>query len=279
MRRVDPRVYTKDYYLEMCTGFDVFAKKNGFELEQRLKTIVRRIPDLKDKIILDVGCGRGEMVYWMAKNGASKVIGIDYSTNAIEIANSSRKKWPKDVRKIADFKVMDAKKIKFKAKTFDAVISTETFEHLYEEEQLMVLENIYSILKDDGFVFVHTSPAKFFSIYTYKYWCYPLSTILVWINNLIKRSNYANIMKPSLLRTKYHKIVHVNEPNYFTLRKLIKTSGFKGNVYSTNTTFTKSISGWKDWLFNFIVFLDPISRFPPFNIIWGNDYCFILKKK
>lgn len=278
MKRVDPKVYTKDYFLNTCRGFGHFNETMGEDLERTMKIVSKKIPSVRNMKVLDLGCGRGEYSYWAAKRGAKTVIGIDYSIDAIKLANKTKEGWPKTIKDKVNFKLMDAKKLDFLKKTFDAVISTEVFEHLYEEEEKIVLKNINYVLKDNGFLFIHTSPSRFFTDVTYKYWSYPVSSAIVKINNLISGKQYPNIAKQSKLRTKLHKTVHVNEPTYFQLRKIFNEAGFKGEIYSSNTAYTKPNLGWKDVVFNFLVFLVPLSNFPPLNIIWGNDFYTVLRK-
>jgi len=45
-----------------------------------------KLPDLKDKSVLCVGCGSGEEVEYLHSLGAKKVIGIDISSGLIDIA-------------------------------------------------------------------------------------------------------------------------------------------------------------------------------------------------
>lgn len=279
MRRVDPSVYTEDYYLTDCTGYREFKRTHGRLLEPRLTRIIKEIPNIEGLRVLDIGCGRGELVFWAARRGAEFAVGIDYSKAAIRLANQAKKKFPRSIQKRVQFELMDAEKLNFPKNSFDAVFLVEVMEHLYPEEQIKVFREIFRVLKRSGFVFIHTAPSKFFNDYTYRYWCYPISTLLVKINNFLTGGNYPNLAHPSKIRTDSHKIMHVNEPTYFSLNRLFKKTGFKGKIKSTNITVLKPQLSWKDKLFNLIVYLYPISNYPPFNILWGNDYISILKKR
>jgi ubiquinone/menaquinone biosynthesis C-methylase UbiE len=278
MRRVDPKLYTRDYYLSDETGYREFKKGFGKSLEPRLERIVKEIPIRKGIKVLDIGCGRGELVIWFARNGASEVVGIDYSKSAVEIAKGARNKFSKKVRSRMNFKLMDAKNLKFKNNYFDLVVMTEILEHVYPDEQVKIFSDIGRVLKEDGFVFFHTAPSKTFNDFTYKYWCYPVSSILVELNNLLSGNKYPNLPKPNKIRSDYQHIMHVNEPDYISLRKLVKKSGFIGKIRSTNITIAKPINSWKDRVYNLLVFLVPISNYFPFNIFWGNDFYAVLKK-
>src|SRR3989344_294709 len=279
MRRVDPKFYTKKYYLEDATGYGEYKISWGKILEPRLKRIVREIPDVTGKKVLDIGCGRGELALWAAENGAKKVVGIDYSRSAIILAKEALSHYDNRVKKRVKFMEMDAKILNFKSKSFDAIFMTEVLEHLYPEEQEIIFKKIKKIIKSNGFIFIHTAPSKWFNDITYKLWCYPASTLIVKLNNLLTGGKYENLERPENLRPYYHKIMHVNEPDYLSLRNLFRRHGLYGKIGSTNVTINKPISSWKDALFNLIVYLYSFSMYFPLNIFWGNDFYAVLRNK
>jgi ubiquinone/menaquinone biosynthesis C-methylase UbiE len=275
MKRVDPKVYSKEYYLSDCSGYEEFKK--GI-LDRKLKTLIKHIPFKKGSKILDVGCGRGELVLYYAKRGASESIGVDYSEDAIDLARKRLKEQTTSIRKIIRYDLMDAKHIEFKDDYFDIVIMTEVFEHLNSVEQNEVLMEIKRVLKRKGWFVIHTEPNRIFNDMTYRYWSYPISTLLVAINNLLFSKDYPNLPYGVNIRKNSHKIMHINEPSYFDLAKVIKKHNFKGSIRSTNTSWSKPILSWKDRIYNFICFIDPISRYLPFNILFGQDFFAVLRK-
>lgn len=277
MKRVSPKVYTEKYYLSDCTGYDDFKKSNGLKLEPRFVRMISEIPIKKGMKILDVGCGRGELVYWAARKGA-EVEGIDYAKAAIKLSNKARFKWPVSIKKKTKFSVMDAKKLKYKDKFFDAIIFTEVYEHMYPNELQIAFFEFKRVLRDGGFLFIHTAPCKFYNDYTYRYWSYPLSTLIVKLSNLFTGHNYGNLQLPSEIRSSSHKIMHINEPNYFSMKKLLSKSGFTSNIKTSNVTIIKPNISWKDRVYNFLVYLHPLSTKFPFNVIWGNDFFVIARK-
>lgn len=279
MRRVHPSAYTHEYYLTDCTGYREFKKKFGLKLEPRLARITAEMPLPRDLRVLDIGCGRGEMVAWAARKGASHAEGVDYSTAAVLLAKKAQKNWPKSLKNRTNFRHMDAKKLKFPDASFDAVFLVEVLEHLYPEEQVVVMHEVYRVLKSDGFVFAHTAPSRWFNDYSYRVWSYPISSVLVGAWNKLLRKNYGNLLPPDKLRSKSHKIMHVAEPDYFSLKKLFADTGFFGGIGSTNITVLKPVISWKDTLFNFIVYLHPFSKFFPLNVFFGADFYAILRKK
>lgn len=76
--------YTKSYYLSDCGGYQSFLKTNGEQLDLRLASVFLLAGPQNGLHILDIGCGRGELSYALAKAGTS-VTGIDYSAHAIAL--------------------------------------------------------------------------------------------------------------------------------------------------------------------------------------------------
>lgn len=277
-RRVDPKVYTKEYYLTGCSGYNEFNESDGNKLEPRFAETVRLFPEMEGKRVLDIGSGRGEIVFYALKQGATEAIGIDYSKDAIDIAKKAQKKQSKYIKSNSKFFVRDAKRTRYKDESFDVVFMLEVLEHLYPEEQEQILKEIHRILRPKGKLFIHTAPSKFFNDYTYKYWCYPISSLFVGLWNMVFDKKYGNLHHPSKIRTELDHVMHVNEPDYFSLDSMFRKCRLLGQIYSTNITIKKPIYSWKDRLYNFLVYLDPLSNYPPFNIIWGNDFYATLTK-
>ena len=59
---------------------------NGIDISDTNKIIIENLPDLNNKVVVDLGCGEGELISQIAKLGAKKAVGIDYSLPAIELA-------------------------------------------------------------------------------------------------------------------------------------------------------------------------------------------------
>ncbi len=277
-KSVNPSLYTKDYYLSDCSGYNEFKKSYGDMLEPRLKEVAKYLKVATGSKILDIGCGRGELVYFTASKGAEST-GIDYSEQAIKLAKIVRAKKRKEIRSRMNFYVMDAKNLNFKDSIFDIVVLTDVVEHLYDHELNIVFKKIKKVLKKDGLLVIHTAPNKIFNDYAYKYYCYPVSSFIVFLWNLFLGKKYPNIAKSTELRTASHAIMHINEPTYFSLKRHLNNNNFKGFIFSTNVTVKKTVHSFKDILYNLIVFFDPISKFFPLNILFGSDFVCVVKNK
>lgn len=109
-----------------------------------------KLPNIKGKRVLCLGCGTGEECEYLASRGAL-VMGIDASKELIKIA---KKSFPS-----IDFKVMNIEYLRFPKKTFDFVYSSLTMHYI--QNWTPVLRKINIILKDDGiFLFSTHHPVK-----------------------------------------------------------------------------------------------------------------------
>ena len=107
---------------------------------------------LKGKRIIDIACGTGYGAKLLIDCGASEVVGIDISTEAIEFA---KKKYQ---HPSLHFLISDATKTSFKENTFDCVVSFETIEHLKNYRNFKT--EVQRILKPSGTLIISSPNRK-----------------------------------------------------------------------------------------------------------------------
>jgi ubiquinone/menaquinone biosynthesis C-methylase UbiE len=275
MKQVSPKVYNKEYYLNVCLGHEEYKKNNGGSLNIKWEKLIENIPLRKGMSILDLGCGRGDLCFYLAKKGMY-VRGIDYSADAIELAREQLKKQPLEIRNRIQFEKLDAKKINYKTSSFDAIISLDVFEHLFKEELELVMKKISQVLKKEGILLVHTETNRIYLDYTHKYYSYPLDSFLTRIYNFFLNRNYKGL--PKDLRNSYHKTQHVNEPTIFYLNNLFKRHSFKGNIISV-IGGCKPLLSWKDYFYNTFICFFPLSRFFPLSVLFATEYICLMRNK
>ncbi len=100
----------------------------------------QKLPNLKGKVVLCIGCGTGEECAHLKKLGAKRVVGVDISKGVIAEA---RKSYPG-----IEFHVMDLEKLKYPAGTFDFIYSSLTLHYI--KEWLKPLQRIHKTLKKGG---------------------------------------------------------------------------------------------------------------------------------
>jgi len=275
IKSVPSSVYTKEYYLQVCLGSEQFKKSQGKMLHPRVMYLLSKIPLPPNACVLDVGCGRGDLVLYLAKF-VKKAIGIDYSSDGIALAEGIRKKAPKSIQQKTAFYVMNIKKLQFPDNSIDVVICIDVLEHLYKPEVEIALREISRVLKKDGVFFFHTGPNKILEDFTYPFYIHPVNKLLTNIDQYLKRVTYDPL--PNDPRTEHQKEQHVNEPTYFYIHNVMKRHGFLGKI-EMEVGFVKEGSGLRTRLYNFFTTLYPLSRFFPLNILFGWVFVGVLRNQ
>lgn len=108
--------------------------------------IVNILKPLKNKTILDVGCGDGYFGSILQRETNSAVYGIDISSSAVK----------KAIEKGIKAKVcnLNTKKIPFASESFDICVCSEIIEHVLDPDEL--LNEINRVLKKGGLLIVTT---------------------------------------------------------------------------------------------------------------------------
>ena len=108
-------------------------------------TVARLLPDLKDRKVLEVGCGRGDFAIWLAdKYPQAEVWGVDFSEVAIATAERRAESRGSHAR----FRVDDSEALSFADRSFDYVISCECMEHVLHP--LKMASEIHRVLRPEG---------------------------------------------------------------------------------------------------------------------------------
>lgn len=265
IKGLDPKIYDKNYYLSVCLGNEEFTKSQGKKLHPRIKLLIKKLKLTKHMTVLDIGCGRGDVILHVASK-VEKAYGIDYSKDAISLATSALKRFPINIRKTTEFSVMNIKKLHFPSNTFDLIICIDVFEHLYKEEVEIAMKEIKRVLKPGGVLFVHTGTNKILNDYIYKYYTYYMNLILTWADKKIKNVSYDPLPKDP--RTKEEKEQHINEPTYFYLSSLFKRFKFDGNI-ECEIGYIKEKKQGKTFLYNFLIAFYPLSKLFPLNTLFA----------
>lgn len=111
-------------------------------------SIVEMIDDWSNLEVLDLGCGTGNLASMVSQAGAKKVVGIDYSKEAIKIAKE------KFTIENLEFRKCDYKDVKEK---FDVILLQGVLEH-FDSPFDELKEIINNNLKEDGII-IASSPS------------------------------------------------------------------------------------------------------------------------
>ena len=193
-----PSIYTKDYYTSLCFGHREFAQGELASTFKRTLSYVR--PKTGDRI-LDVGCGRGEIVKACGIAGA-EAVGMDYSSDATMIAQGF----------VGQGRIFRASgtHLPFATNSFDCVIMLQFVEHLDETDMVSCLAEVRRVLRPKGRLLILTDN--------------PWHDHYEAFRRLYRWLRYHESLKaPKTNEEMYH--VNVRSPIYWT--RLLKTSGFR----------------------------------------------------
>ncbi|MDR1055786.1 MAG: class I SAM-dependent methyltransferase, partial [Prevotellaceae bacterium] len=112
-------------------------------------------PDLRNKVVLDVGCGHGSMCFYMAQSGAKKVIGVDIDAGRISFAKKYLELHYPQYAKVVEFYDLDLKKYSNQPQ-FDYIISVDSFEHIIDLPGM--IEEMKLRLKPGGIIYTGFGP-------------------------------------------------------------------------------------------------------------------------
>lgn len=113
--------------------------------------------DIKNKNILDIGCGFGWFELNAVRRGCKSITGTELTEKDLETA----KKYIKDPR--INFETGSALKLPFENKKFDTVVSWEVLEHIPKNSENEMFREIHKILNDNGVFYLSTPFDSFFS--------------------------------------------------------------------------------------------------------------------
>jgi len=133
---------------------EIFRKKGKVftEIQEDMPRVLEILKKNNAKKVLDLGCGSGRHLVYLAKNGF-EVYGFDIAEEGMKIA----KEWLKENNLSADFKTGSLyKKLPYQDNFFDAIISTQAINHGMIEDIRQSIQEIERVLKPGGLIFVTT---------------------------------------------------------------------------------------------------------------------------
>ncbi len=207
-------------------NIELYNEKHGFVYEYG-KDLVKLLKPGEDELILDLGCGTGQLTNEISESGAT-VIGMDSSENMI---NAAKEKYSN-----IDFYVKEAANFQFE-EPFDAIFSNAALHWVLESEKAVI--SMFDNLKNRGRLVLEFGGKGNVKI------------IIDAVDKILKESGY-----PEKAEIKNWYFPTISE--YTTL---LESNGFEvelAQLYERPTELTDSENGIKEWLLMFgtVVFKD-----------------------
>lgn len=214
-------LYTEEYFRTACEGYDEFNASEGQHLSRRLSAAFRLAEVVPGMNVLDVGCGRGEILRHCANLGAN-AYGVDYADVAVQMSKAVLDGLDEDTPGAGGVALSDAKKLPFPDNFFDRVLMFDVVEHLHPWELHLALIEIKRVMKPNGRFIVHTAPNVWYDRYAY-----PVVRVFRVLNG--EGDRYPANPRQFLVDVNEH--VHVNEQSWWSLSQTLTRAGFKAKVW------------------------------------------------
>jgi ubiquinone/menaquinone biosynthesis C-methylase UbiE len=213
--------YTEEYFLSACEGYEDFLASDGENLSRRLKAAFEIAAVEPGMTVLDVACGRGEIVRHCAHLGAD-AYGFDYAHAAIKLARDVVGRDKDSAHGRMGLVQAEAKRYPFPDRVFDRVLMFDIVEHLHPWELHASLREVHRVLKDGGRLIIHTAPNRWYDRYAY-----PVVRVFRRIGG--QGEDYP--ADPRQFLVEHNQDVHVNEQSLLSMHRALGQAGFKGRVW------------------------------------------------
>jgi cyclopropane fatty-acyl-phospholipid synthase-like methyltransferase len=242
-------LYDEEYFADV-EGYRVFQMSHGTTASLRLQVALQLGDICPGDRVLDVGCGRGEVLIQAGRLGAI-AFGIDYSAASADIAH--RTTLAQKTATATGVSQANSKALPFANAAFDRVFLLDIVEHLHPWELEQTLTEVRRVLQPEGQCVIHTMP----NLWYYRFG-YP-------IYRLLQRLRGVQLPADPRHRFRYHAAMHVNEQDVLSLKANLHRAGFTARVWATNVQpYAQEygqLGAMVDWL----------CRFYPFKWILCND--------
>lgn len=242
-KEVPADIYDRDYYLTDNEGCREY--REGFETNchHKFERALRLGDPQPGENVLDIGCGRGELVYYSVMRGA-KALGIDYSSAAIGIAAETLGRLPEEKNGMGRVEVADVVKRPFDEK-FDVVFMIDIVEHMYDWQLKEAFTKIAEILSEKGRLIITTPNDHYETILQPVKRVVDIpSNIVKWTGRILrgkfKPANFGEFWKKCCkIRVDRESLeaMHVNVLTPGRLKRLLKESGLKAAVFCEDPSY------------------------------------------
>lgn len=138
---------------------NILDEKPNHDLSGRLLASVMFVDDndIKNKVVLDIGCGYGWCELNFIDRDVKKIVGIEVTEKDLETIRKNIKSDKLELH------VSSATDLLFSADSFDTVVSWEVIEHIPRGDEKIMFSEVARILKPGGAFYLSTPHRSFFT--------------------------------------------------------------------------------------------------------------------
>jgi SAM-dependent methyltransferase len=218
-RPVCPERYDEAYFLGACEGYAEFIASEGAHLSRRLGQAFEVAEVTPGMRVLDIGCGRGEILRHCAGLGA-RAYGVDYAPVAARMARRLADTDEETQRAVGIYQA-NARQLPFPAASFDRVLMFDLVEHLHPWELDLALAEARRVLRPNGRLIIHTAPNAWYDRFSYP--------IVRLVRTLMRQGEDYPRDPRAVIPANLD--VHVNEQSVLSLRRVLRQAGFRAQVW------------------------------------------------
>ena len=134
-----------------------YSERDLFKNEKEIQIFISHLPE--SSTVLDIGCGGGVPVLRTLVDNGYNAKGIDFSQAMLDLAKQNVPE--------AELILGDITKIELEFESFDGIISTYAFIHIFRTQHPLLYMKIFSWLKPGGFMLVSTASTEWDEVHDY----------------------------------------------------------------------------------------------------------------
>ena len=151
MEEYRKRIY--DHYSSLMCGRVTISEAKEREVYHRSydKLLKGWLPESTETIILDVGCGKGNLLKFLKEEGFRNLRGVDISPEQVELSR----------KVVGGVEEGDAVQYLSNCKeSVGAIIGLDIIEHMHKEDVIPFIEGCYGALRNNGRLILQTPNAE-----------------------------------------------------------------------------------------------------------------------